>query len=82
MWLLSKKIQKDTSFVYKMFRYHNRVNYKDKLTYDSRVIKSGNKKIDDLITDYIKMKGYKTVVKTIFKLELPIELSRDVCKFL
>jgi hypothetical protein len=85
---LDSQILADTLFIHKLLRYRGRNIHYTKYDLGSlfSVYKNWhthNKKyMTSSISDYFKMGKYETVVRTILKLDLPIELSRNVCKFL
>lgn len=75
MFGLHSKIIEDVSFLYKMIRYSGQRSMKHSWVKMSKFS-------SQLENDYFKMGKYETVVKTVLKIGLPIELSRDICKFL
>jgi hypothetical protein len=85
---LDSSIFTDTTFVHKLLRCRGRNIHYTKYDWMSlfpvHIHCFGHEKkyMIPRIFDYFKMGKYETVVRTILKLGLPIELSRNVCKFL
>lgn len=87
---IDPEIKKDKVFIHKLTRYRIRESCRFtsgpkenmRISHNKRKCNKYEHHMITAANDYIKMGKYETVVRTILKLDLPIELSRNVCKFL
>ena len=70
---LPEELRKDYAFIYKSFKCYNENNRKH-----FRTIEVKNKRLISAINDFKKLGGYETIVRTVMKLNLPIEIGRIV----
>ena len=73
VYSLSMELRKDYTFIHKMFKYYNENNRDRFQTFETR-----DKYVNPAMYDFEKLRGYETIIKTVMKLNLPLEIGRIV----